>query len=140
MPSDTIRHAFEGSPDRLTKRLLEIRPEIFDVAASTEGVAPLAETLKWGQPSYRPVESQSGTTIRLGCDRKAPDTPRLDVPCQTDLITQFRERYEGFLEFSGKRAFILGPSSEETGAALRHCIALALTYQLRKRGAATGQA
>lgn len=107
---------------------------ILDVAASTPGVGPLEEALKWGQPSFLTSTSKSGTTIRIDRLSKADDRPALFVSCQTDLIATFKKIYQDTFNFQEKRAIILdddGPWPEEE---LRHCIALALTYKTRKAG------
>ena len=43
---------FDTYPDEQRWPLLEIRALIFSVAGATDGVGPLVETLKWGQPRY----------------------------------------------------------------------------------------
>ena len=53
-------------------RLMTLRALIFDVAAKTDGVGALDETLKWGEPAYL-TRSKSGSTIRLGWKASAPD-------------------------------------------------------------------
>jgi len=114
-------------------RFLVARDLIFAVARG-EGVGPLSETLTWGQPSYRPERNRCGTTLRLGCDKRSPETPMLYVPCSTTLVADYRERYEGLLSFTGNRAVALGVDDGAQREALRHCIGLALTYHARKAG------
>lgn len=114
----------------------ELRGLILDVAASTQGVGPLEEALKWGQPSFLTSTSKSGTTIRIDRLSKADDRPALFVSCQTDLIATFKEIYPEALSYQGKRAIILDADGEWPEEELRHCIALALTYKSRKAGKA----
>ena len=52
--------------------------------------------------------------------------------CQTNLVGTFRELYPE-LRFEGNRAILLDAKEEPPEAALRHCVALALTYHLRRR-------
>lgn len=101
---------------------------------STEGVGALEEALKWGQPSYLTTESKSGSTIRI--DQVKADAGQYAVyfHCQTDLVETFRELYPE-LRFDGNRAILLRADETLPDAALRHCVALALTYHLRKRKA-----
>lgn len=130
---EAVTQAIAAMPAAVRARLRTLRTMIREVADATPGVGPLTETLKWGQPAFLTMETGSGTTLRLGTDKMAPDTAKLFVPCQTDLIEQFRMHYGDTLRYSGKRAVIpgdLGPSEE---AALRHCIALALTYHARRK-------
>ena len=127
----------ERSP-KLRDMLRELRQLILDVAASTEGVGPLQETLKWGQPSFLTSESNSGTTIRVDRLSKTDDRPALFVPCQTDLIATYRTLYPDILSYQGNRAIVLDVDKPLPEDELRHCIALALTYKLgrtRRAGA-----
>lgn len=64
-----VERAFSAFPDEVKTGLLLLRALIFDVAARTEGVGRLEETLKWGQPAYLTPETKPGTTIRLGCPK-----------------------------------------------------------------------
>ena len=52
--------------------------------------------------------------------------------CQTDLVETFRELYPE-LRYGGNRAILLDAGDKVPEKALRHCIALALTYHVRKR-------
>jgi hypothetical protein len=110
---------------------------IFEVAAATPGVGKLEETLKWGQPSYLTTSSKSGTTIRLDRLSGAADQYALFVPCQTDLVQQFKEIYPNSLRFQGTRAVVMNTEDAAPVEALRHCIALALTYKVRKKAKRT---
>ena len=112
--------------------MLALRRLILDTASKTTGVGELEETLKWGQPSYLTRETKSGSTIRI--DRvKSSDQVAMYFHCQTDLVATFRELYPNELSTAGNRAVIIGADDEIPEAALRHCVALALTYHLRKR-------
>src|ERR1700722_3157582 len=57
--------------------------------------------------------------------------------CQTDLVTTFRELYPDQWRYGGNRCILLNVEDKIDKAALRHCIALALTYHLNKRRART---
>jgi hypothetical protein len=52
--------------------------------------------------------------------------------CQTDLVATFRELYPG-LNYGGNRSILLDASEALPETALRHCVALALTYHVNKR-------
>ncbi len=123
---------FDGYPAPVKARLLALRRLILDTAKATKGVGPLEETLKWGQPSYLTAESGSGSTIRI--DQVKPATVQYAVyfHCQTNLVETFRELYPE-LSYSGNRAILLNVADRVPEAALRHCVALALTYHLNKR-------
>jgi hypothetical protein len=132
-----VEAVFGAYPSPVRSKLLALRRLILDTADATEGVGTLEETLKWGQPSYLTTESKSGSTIRI--DQVKAEAGRYAVyfHCQTNLVETFRELYPG-LRYGGNRSILLDAGEKLPEKALRHCIALALTYHARKRR--TGQA
>jgi len=126
---------FNAYPKPIKARLLALRRLIFDTAATTTGVGALQETLKWGQPSYLTTETKSGSTIRIDRIKSAADQYAVYFHCQTDLVETFRGLYPE-LRFGGNRSIVLNAQDELPEPALRHCVALALTYHLNKRKAA----
>ena len=127
-----VAAAFSAYPKPLKAKLLALRRLIFTTAKSTKGVGALEEALKWGQPSYLTVETQSGSTIRIDQVKPTADQYAVYFHCQTNLVETFRELYPE-LRYSGNRAVLLDAGDKLPEAALRHCIALALTYHLRRR-------
>ena len=129
-----VEAVFGAYPNPVKARLEALRRLIFDTADTTDGVGPLEETLKWGQPSYLTTESKSGSTIRI--DQVKAEAGRYAVyfHCQTDLVETFRELYPE-LRYGGNRSILLEAGEKLPEKALRHCIALALTYHARKRKA-----
>ncbi|MEO1087578.1 MAG: DUF1801 domain-containing protein [Acidobacteriota bacterium] len=117
----------------MRSRLLDLRALIFDVAAKTEGVGSLQETLKWGQPSYLTPKTKSGSTIRIDAVRDPPDQYALYFICHTNLVETFRELYPTELTYDGNRSVLLNVANPVPEEPLRHCIALALTYHSRKK-------
>jgi hypothetical protein len=127
-----VEAAFDAFPKPLKARLLALRRLIFDTARTVEGIGPLQETLKWGQPSYLTPQTKSGSTIRI--DRiKSANQYAIYFHCQTNLVETFRELYPAELSYGGNRSIILNADDEVPEPALRHCVALALTYHLNKR-------
>ena len=121
---------FASYPPALRKKLAALRTLIFGVAAKTEGVGALDETLRWNEPAYL-TRSKSGSMIRI--DRHG-DGYAMYFLCQTDLVPTFRRLYRDAFAFEGNRALVFGMEDKLPVAELRHCIALALTYNLRKSG------
>ena len=111
-----------------------VRRLILETARATEGVGALEEALKWGQVSYLTTESKSGSTIRIDQVKAEAGQYAVYFHCQTDLVETFRELYPE-LRYSGNRAVLLDAGEKLPEAALRHCVALALTYRARKRKA-----
>jgi hypothetical protein len=125
-----VAAVFGGYPAAARERLLRLRELIIATAAATDGVGALEETLKWGQVSYLTPQTGSGTTVRIDVDRSSGQ-PAIYVNCQTSLVDGYREAYPEAFEYQGTRAVVLGPAPDE--AALRHVVAQALTYHLRKK-------
>jgi hypothetical protein len=130
---------FDSYPRPIKTKLLALRRLIFDTAKATKGVGRLEETLKWGQPSYLTPETKSGSTIRIDRVKSTANQYAVYFHCQTDLVGTFRELYPGELNYAGNRSIVLNAEDKIPEAALRHCLALALTYHLNKRKAARGR-
>ncbi|CAN7413037.1 DUF1801 domain-containing protein [Rhizobium sp. LjRoot98] len=129
---DAVAQALEQYPDAVRRRLLQVRDLIFAVAAETEGVGPLTETLKWGEPAYLTETSKSGTTIRLGASRSAPDQCAVFVNCQTTLIDTFRAHFADDFTFEGQRALLFPATGDFRREPLVLCLRAALTYHRQK--------
>ena len=127
---DTV---FAAYPKPLKARLMALRRLILDTAKKTKGVGALQETLKWGQPSYLTTSTKSGSTIRIDRVKASANQYAVYFHCHTDLVATFRELYPEELTTAGNRAIIFNAEDAIPEAALRHCVALALTYHLRKR-------
>ncbi|MET0678075.1 MAG: DUF1801 domain-containing protein [Bradyrhizobium sp.] len=127
-----IEAVFEAYPPPVKSRLLALRRLIFDTAKTTKGVGALEEALKWGQPSYLTTESKSGSTIRIDHVKAEAGGYAVYFHCQTDLVETFRARYPE-LRYGGNRSILLDAREKLPEAALRHCIALALTYHARNK-------
>jgi Domain of unknown function (DU1801) len=134
----TVEATFDTYPKPVKAKLLALRRLIFDTAKATKGVGPLEEALKWGQPSYLTPETNSGSTVRIDQVKSSPGQYAVYFHCQTDLVEKFRELYPE-LSFSGNRAILLDANEKLPETELRHCVALALTYHLRKRKPASAK-
>lgn len=111
--------------------MIETARQLIEQAArETEGVGPLAENVKWGEPSFAPAKRNTGSSVRL--QQRANGDVALMFICHTGLVEEFRELYGDRLEFEGNRAIVLKSGQEYDAAAVKHCIALALTYHRRK--------
>jgi len=127
-----VAAVFKAYLAALRKRLLALRELVFDVAARIDGVGPLTETLKWGQPSYLTQAIRSGSTVRI--DRlKKGDGYAIYFHCRSGLVPTFHELYPDTFRFDGKRALLFEPGERLPMRALRHCIGLALTHHRRAK-------
>ena len=131
-PDAAVEAVFATYPNPVKSKLLALRRLIFDTAKTTAEVGALQEALKWGQPSYLTTESKSGSTIRIDQVKAEAGQYAVYFHCQTDLVETFRELYPE-LRYGGNRSILLDAGEKLPAAALRHCVALALTYHLRKR-------
>jgi hypothetical protein len=134
-----VEEVFSGYSNVLRAKLLALRGLILDTAKATAGVGPLQETLKWGQPSYLTAETKSGSTIRIDRVKSAANHYAVYFHCQTDLVETFRALYPRELSYGGNRSIVLNALDELPEPALRHCVALALTYHLNKRKGGQGK-
>lgn len=129
-----VAEALSRHPAPVRARLLEIRGIIFAVAADTEGIGPLTETLRWGEPAYLTEISKSGITIRLGTTRSAPEACAVLFNCKTTLVENFWTHFPGDFAFEGNRALIMPIARALPHQPLKLCLRAALTYHRRKGG------
>jgi hypothetical protein len=133
-----VEAVFDTYPKPVKAKLLALRRLILDTAKTTKGVGLVEETLKWGQPSYLTPETRSGSTVRIDQVNAEAGQYAVYFHCQTNLVETFRELYPE-LHYGGNRCILLNAEDKVPEAALRHCVALALTYHLGKRKAASAK-
>jgi hypothetical protein len=122
---------FNGYPPAQRTALLRLRRLILETAVEAN-VGDLVETLKWGQPAFLTVRPRTGTTIRIDAIKGSSERYAMYVNCRTTLVDSYRLLYPDAFEYEGQRAVIFSTGSPPPDAALRHCIALALTYHRPK--------
>jgi hypothetical protein len=98
-----ILHRIARWPDTAQNHLVAIRRIAHDVADAAE-TGPLEESLKWGQPAWRPHNSRTGSTLRLNWSPAAPDRLMAFVDCKTDLAAQMSTRFPGRFHNDCRRA------------------------------------
>lgn len=133
-----VEAVFDSYPSALREDLLTLRALVFQVADETEAVGALIETLKWGQPAYLPSRRKTGSTIRIDALKNDPDRYAMLFHCQTTLVKDFREIYRDEFVFQGDRALVFSHGRSLPRDALKHCIALALTYHLKPKRTKAG--
>ena len=112
--------------------LRRLRAFVFRVADETPGVGPLSESLKWGEPSYAPRKPGVGSSVRLAELRDG--SVAVHFICHTGLIDHFRAIYPQTFAYEGNRSILLREGEAVDETALAHCVGMALTYHLAKRG------
>ncbi len=129
-----VNERFEAYPENARIRLQQLRSLVLQIAFEL-GLGEVEESLKWGEPSYR---VKTGSPVRLDWKQRSPNDYYLFFHCQTKLVDTFRELYGEKLEFQGNRAIVLSLSQPFPETIVKHCLELALTYQLRKHLALLG--
>ena len=128
-----VSAAFEAYPPGAQAVLLPIRELIYETAASLEGVGPLTETLKWGEPAYLTEKSKSGTTIRLGWSCQTPGVMRA---CSSAVRPRWLRAGARNMTARWNSSAIARSASpfptRRQKSPLQHCIAMALSYHTRK--------
>lgn len=133
VPFGDVAATYDAYPASNRKRLMALRSLILETADQHPEIGKLEETLKWGEPSYLPKKKNIGSTVRLNWRPAYGEKVGLFVMCSTSLISEFKTHYPDELEFEGKRCVWVPLKGSLPIEPLRHCIALALTYHLRKR-------
>ena len=128
-----VEAAFDAFSPVVRKKLLQLRKLIFEVALKTEGVGELEETLKWGQPSYLTKQSKSGSTVRLGREKKTDGDYAIYFKCQTTLVPTFKELFKNKFRYEGNRAILFNVKDKIPVRDLSRCVEMALTYHLNKK-------
>ena len=118
---------FDAYPPTLRAALMELRRLILETAAEAS-VGGIVEALRWGQPAYLTARQRTGTTIRIDAIKGSAERYAMYVNCRTSLIERYRLLYPDAFEFEGQRGVVFSTRSAPAEAALKHCIAMALTY------------
>lgn len=123
-----VAAAFDAFPPGARDRLMQVRRLIFEVAAQTDRVGRISETLKWGQPAYLTPDTKSGSTLRLGVPKGGGAA--IFAHCQTSIISDFDALFPGAFRLDGNRAVLLPEDGALPVAPLRMLIRSGLTYHL----------
>lgn len=115
---------FERYPSAVSEKILSLRQLIFEAAVELD-LEDLEETLKWGEPSY---VTKNGSTVRIAWRKSFPDEVGMFFHCKTTLVDTFKEVYQDQFRFEGNRAILFKLDDAIPEDALKHCIALSLTY------------
>ena len=130
LPAET-EEIFGRLPEEMAGALRNLRALILETAAENPAVGPLQETLKWGEPAFLPSASKSGTTVRINAHKNSRTQYAFYVHCSTDLVERYKALYGDVLQFEGSRAVLFDLSDALPVDAVKHCVAMALTYHLR---------
>lgn len=129
---DDIKEIFDSYPEPFRTKLLFLREMIFEVAKMTPEVGEIEEDLRWREPSYLTLKSNSGSVIRMDWKPKFPNQYALYFHCKTSLISDFKKKYGSLFKYEGNRSIIFKKEDKIPKKELRDCIKTALTYKLYK--------
>ena len=129
-----IAAKFNACPTNARQALLSIRDWIFELAGEINGVGAVTESLKWGEPAWRP-KSGSGITIRADWKASTPDQVMIFFDCKTDLIDRTRSLLSADLATQGNRAIILPLDRPLPESAIKTALGWALTYHRDRKQA-----
>ncbi|WP_299042453.1 hypothetical protein [uncultured Tateyamaria sp.] len=124
----------ETWPQPAQTQFVKLRQIVHDVATSAE-IGPLDESLKWGQPSWRPKRARVGSTLRVDWSPSTPDRLLAFVDCKTNLAAQMDTRFPGQFHNDGRRALGFDLDKPLDEDAVWQLVHLTLTYHRAKRAA-----
>ncbi|SDQ95484.1 DUF1801 domain-containing protein [Pseudovibrio sp. Tun.PSC04-5.I4] len=127
-PLAPVADVFARYPDDKRERLFELRALILQIGTGLYGSASIVESLKWGEPAYRPLAKHPGVTVRLHWKPKFGDQAGLFFNCNTSLISEFRELYGDILSFEGNRCLWIPLDAPYPEDAVAHCVSMAFRY------------
>ncbi len=123
-----VEDIFLNYPEKLRDSLLQMREIIFQVAAQQD--IQIMETLRWWQPSYLPIQSKVGTTIRI--DQFSECEVAIFFNCKTTIVEELKETFGASLRYSKNRAIIFNINAPLPMQTIEYCVAFGLSYFKRK--------
>ena len=120
---------FDAYPPAIKAKMDHLRQLILEQAEAMAAIDHLEEALKWGEPSYL---TKKGSTLRIDWKAKAPDQYAMYFKCTSKLIPTIKEVYGDTFRYENNRAILFGLEDVLPEAALKDCIAMALTYHTIK--------
>lgn len=118
-------------PDTAQNAALAIRTLCWRVAEAAE-TGPLSESLKWGQPAWRPQKPRIGSTLRLSWRADAPDHLDLFVDCKTDIAARVTNAFPQAFDSDARRRLTIATGVPMPSDALWHLARTTLTYHRSK--------
>ena len=98
-----VELVFANYPDAVRNKMLLLRELVIETAKEIDGITNMAETLKWGEPSYL---TKNGSTIRMDWKPKSPNQYAMYFKCTSRLVETFKVIYPNTFIFEGKRAIV----------------------------------
>ena len=125
--TDPFEQTLAHWPPAAQSRFTKLRALILNAAQDAD-VGPVEESLKWGQPAWRPKRPRTGSTLRLNWQENAPQSLALFVDCKTTLCATMRDIYPYDFQYESNRALRLNLSTPLPLQAIDHLARLTFTY------------
>lgn len=109
---------------------------VFVNVAQEANVGPLDESLKWGQPAWRPRAPRMGSTLRMDWNEDVPGQLALFVDCKTDLAARMRDLYPDLPGNDGQRRIVIDLDAPLPEQAIAHLAEMTFGYHRAKRQSA----
>ena len=120
-------------PDAASQRFRQIREVVLQAATDME-IGAIDESLKWGEPAWRPRKPRQGSTLRCSWSGRLPDQIGLFVDCKTTLGETMRTLYPAEFRHENNRALRLDLTATLPRDAIDHLARLVFAYHRRPRG------
>lgn len=117
-------------PTRAQAHFNTLRGMVYTTAQDCSA-APIEETLKWGEPAFLTPVTRSGSTIRLGWQRKKPDWFGIYMNCRTSIVHQVQDLFPDAFEYDGTRGLLWPLAASIPIEATDFALRTALTYHRR---------
>lgn len=120
-----VLQAISNWPDAAADMGLAIRAHWQQTAQALD-LPPLDESLKWGEPAWRP--RKGGTTLRMNWKGDAEGLG-IYMDCKTDLCARMQSDFPDAFRYAPPRALFLQPGAELPQDALTHLAKIAFRYK-----------
>ncbi|MEQ6248311.1 DUF1801 domain-containing protein [Sulfitobacter sp. HNIBRBA3233] len=118
-------------PEAAQDRFRHLRAVILNAAAGMDA-GEIAESLKWGEPAWRPKRLRQGSTLRAAWQVNSPRTLALFVDCKTTLAATMRDIYPDVFTYENNRALRFDLDAPVPADAVDHLARLTFAYHLKR--------
>ena len=119
-------HKLQSWPTRAVQHAHVIRALFLQTAQDIDAYN-LEESLKWGEPAWRP--KKGGTTLRVAWSTKSPDELGLFVDCKSDLCARMQWDFPSTFRFVAPRAMYLQLDRNVPETAVTQLAQMAFRYK-----------
>lgn len=122
---DPVLDQMNSWPQEIAETAHAIRT-IWRSEAHALGISQLGESLKWGEPAWRP--RKGGATLRMSW-KAGQNALGIFVDCKTDLCARMQSDHPRDFRYQSPRAMYLKPERPLPAEALAHLARIAFRYK-----------